>query len=77
MAVNSKYYLSEKMVDYITGSRGEQQGKNAVINPQISRTISVVWFKMQRMSVQTYVSDDRIPKTAEQIREEMGFERNE
>jgi len=77
MAVNSKYYLSDKMVDYITGGANPTWGSygSCVINPQICQAILSKY--NYRMTAQTYVSDDRIPRTAEQIREEMGLERNE
>lgn len=70
--MQDKYYLSDKMVDYITADIW--QSDKSVINPDICSTIAVVWFKMQRMTIQTYVSDDRRQLTAKEIRRELNLD---
>lgn len=75
MAVESKYYLSDRMVDYVTknGTKGGWRSDSAILNPDICYAVASVWKSGQRMSVQTYVSDDRIKRSAEQIRKELGL----
>lgn len=70
--VDDKYYLSTKMVDYIT--KGNWVADRSVINPDICNTLVTVIYKMQRMTVQTYVSDDRRQLTAKEIRRELDLD---
>lgn len=54
--VEEKYYLSEKMVKYVT-AQIEGCGFGGDINPEIARTISATVHKMHRAGMDNYVSD--------------------
>lgn len=54
--VDEKYYLSKKMVDYVTADV-EGCGFGGEINPEIARSLNATMTKMHRAGVDNYVSD--------------------
>lgn len=54
--VDEKYYLSRKMIDYVTADV-EGCGYGGDINPDIARTLNATMTKMNRAGVDNYVSD--------------------
>lgn len=54
--VDEKYYLSKKMVDYVTANV-EGCGFGGDIDPEIARTLTSTMAKMHRAGVDNYVSD--------------------
>ena len=54
--VDEKYYLSEKMVEYVTATV-EGCGFGGDIDPDIARTLNATMTKMHRAGVDNYVSD--------------------
>lgn len=55
-AVDEKYYLSKKMIEYVTANV-EGCGFGGDINPQIARSLTATMNKMHRAGVDNYVSD--------------------
>lgn len=54
--VDEKYYLSKKMVDYVTADV-EGCGFGGDIDPEIARTLTSTMNKMHRAGIDNYVSD--------------------
>ena len=54
--VDEKYYLSKKMVDYVTADV-EGCGFGGDINPEIARTLTSTMTKMHHAGIDNYVSD--------------------
>lgn len=54
--VDEKYYLSKKMIDYVTADV-QGCGFGGEINPEIARTLNATMTKMHRAGVDNYVSD--------------------
>jgi DNA (cytosine-5)-methyltransferase 1 len=54
--VDEKYYLSRKMIDYVTADV-EGCGFGGDIDPEIARTITATMTKMHRAGIDNYVSD--------------------
>ena len=57
--VDEKYYLSGKMVEYVTATV-EGCGFGGEINPEIARSLNATMTKMHRAGVDNYVSDEPI-----------------
>ena len=63
--VEDKYYLSDKMVDYIMADKYNNKGE---IDPEKARTLTKSYHKMQRANVATYVTGNHAPFDKSNIR---------
>lgn len=63
--VEDKYYLSDKMVDYIMADKYNNKGE---IDPIKARALTKSYHKMQRANIATYVSGDNAPFDKSNIR---------
>ena len=63
--IEDKYYLSSKMVDYITADKYNNKGE---INPKKARALTASYHKMQRANIATYVSENAAPLDKSNIR---------
>ena len=63
--VEDKYYLSDKMVDYIMADKYNNKGE---IDPVKARALTKSYHKMQRANIATYVSGDNAPFDKSNIR---------
>lgn len=57
--VDEKYFLSSKMIDYVTANV-DGCGFGGGIDPEIARSLTATQHKMHRAGVDNYVSDNRV-----------------